>query len=294
MGWHPHGLKLAGPQELRQRARIEPVGLRARLTDAVSPGETTMILLAWGSSRRAISRELPVTSSATRSVRSRLSTNVLSPSGVDGTRPAEYTFPSSQIAISLKSRCTSSPTHLPSGLDSNLLTSHSFRRVTVTWVNGRERVGERHRPIRARSAPGQVARGRHRKARAGRPSSKTACPTAFSTTRSPLCPVPATTRPDQRFLWRDFSCPENEASPAGRGGPPQVCSLSSNATTRTPAGRALAIPGKASKWPRRRLALLSGREQNYPGARLLDVSRLVSVDAGVWLAASGGLVMFGG
>ena len=34
LGWHPHRLKLAGPQQLGQRARIEPVGLRARLTDA--------------------------------------------------------------------------------------------------------------------------------------------------------------------------------------------------------------------------------------------------------------------
>ena len=72
-----------------------------------------------------------------------------------------------------------------------------------------ERVGERHRPIRARSAPGQVA-GAATESTARSPSSKTACPTAFSTTRITLCPVPATTRSDRRFLPERFSCPERE------------------------------------------------------------------------------------
>jgi hypothetical protein len=50
-------------------------------------------------------------------------------------------------------------------------------------------VGERHRPIRARSAPGQVAGAATEKhgLEAHRP--QTACPTAFST-QEPLCPVP--------------------------------------------------------------------------------------------------------
>ena len=122
----------------------------------VSPGETTMTLLTCGSSSLTISRELPVTSSATRSVGNRLSASVSIPSGVAGTRPAEYTLPSSQIAISMKSRCTSSPTHRPNGRDSNrLLTAHLLQLVVLGWDG--ERVGERHRPIRARSAPGQVA-----------------------------------------------------------------------------------------------------------------------------------------
>jgi len=47
----------------------------------------------------------------------------LDPSRVDGTRPAENTLPSSQIAISMKSRCTSSPTHRPNGRDSNRLST---------------------------------------------------------------------------------------------------------------------------------------------------------------------------
>ena len=85
-----------------------------------------MILLTCGSSSLTISHELPVTSSATRSVASRLPASVPIPSGVEGTRPADHTLPSSQIAISMKSRCTSSPTHRPNGRDSKLLlTTHT-------------------------------------------------------------------------------------------------------------------------------------------------------------------------
>jgi hypothetical protein len=91
----------------------------------VSAGETTITRLTCPSSRLTISRELPVTSSATRSVANRLSASAFIPSGVEATRPAEYTLPSSQIAIWQKSRCTSSPMHLPSGRESNrLFTAH--------------------------------------------------------------------------------------------------------------------------------------------------------------------------
>ena len=92
----------------------------------VSPGETAMTFFTCGASSLTISRELPVTSSATRSVGKRLSASVPIPSGVEGTLPAECTLPSSQIATSMKSRCTSSPTHRPNGRDSNLLlTTHT-------------------------------------------------------------------------------------------------------------------------------------------------------------------------
>jgi hypothetical protein len=62
-----------------------------------------MILLTCGSSSLTISHELPVTASATRSAGSRLSASVLIPSGVEGTKPADHTLPSSQIAISVVS-----------------------------------------------------------------------------------------------------------------------------------------------------------------------------------------------
>jgi hypothetical protein len=50
-----------------------------------------------------------ITSNATRSDGRRLSANTASASGVDATRPAERSFPSSQIAISQKSRCKFNP-----------------------------------------------------------------------------------------------------------------------------------------------------------------------------------------
>ena len=90
---HPYRLELARPQQLRQRARVQPVGLRPRLADAGIPGGHDEILLTCGSSSLTISHELPVTSSATRSLGRRLSASVSIPSGVEGTRPAEYTFP---------------------------------------------------------------------------------------------------------------------------------------------------------------------------------------------------------
>ena len=69
-------------------------------------------------------------------------------------------------------------------------------------------MGERHRPIRARSAPGQVAGAATETARTRSPSSKTACPTAFSTTRIPRARCPANTRRTRRTLLAGFSCPE--------------------------------------------------------------------------------------
>ncbi len=73
-------------------------------------------------------------------------------------------------------------------------------------------MGERHRPIRARSAPGQVAGAATETARARSPSSKPACPTAFSTTRIPLCPVSASTRPDRGSLPLRIFMPRDAAA----------------------------------------------------------------------------------
>jgi hypothetical protein len=71
-----------------------------------------------------------------RSLDGRLSASVPYPSGVAGTRPAKYTFPSSQIAISTKSRCTSSPMHRPNGRASNRLLTEHLLSVVVHGVNG--------------------------------------------------------------------------------------------------------------------------------------------------------------
>src|SRR3954447_2341906 len=58
---------------------------------------------------RAISHALPVTSNATRSSAVRLCAKISNTSGRVAIRPAERTLPSSAIATSQKSRCTSSP-----------------------------------------------------------------------------------------------------------------------------------------------------------------------------------------
>ena len=75
----------------------------------VSLGLTTITWATWGSTIRAISKALPVTSSTTRSSRPRLPANSSSASGVVSIRPAERTSPPSAIATSQKSRWTSKP-----------------------------------------------------------------------------------------------------------------------------------------------------------------------------------------
>jgi hypothetical protein len=87
----------------------------------VSPGLTTTTPATWGSRIPTISHALPVTSNATRSVENKLSANTPSASGVDATRPADRTFPSSQTATSQKSKCTSRPIALPTPATSPLL-----------------------------------------------------------------------------------------------------------------------------------------------------------------------------
>ena len=62
---------------------------------------------------RATSHAPPETSIATRSVDSRLAANASIASGVTLTLPADRTTPSSQIAISQKSRCRSSRSRDP-------------------------------------------------------------------------------------------------------------------------------------------------------------------------------------
>ena len=85
------------------RASSRSVFARA-CTIPVSSGLTTITRSTCGSRIRATSHALPVTSNATRSDGSRLSASALIASGVLGTRPAERTTPSSQIAITQKSR----------------------------------------------------------------------------------------------------------------------------------------------------------------------------------------------
>jgi hypothetical protein len=88
---HPHRLQLARPQQPRQRARIQPIGLRARPRD---PGVIRADHHHPVDVRLEDPRHLqqpPLTSNATRSDGIRLSANKANPSGVLGTRAPERT-----------------------------------------------------------------------------------------------------------------------------------------------------------------------------------------------------------
>jgi hypothetical protein len=108
------------------RASSRSVFARARVIP-VSPGETTITSATCGSRIRTISHAEPVTSNATLSVGNKLSANTFNAFGVDATRPAERTFPSSQIAISQKSKWTSKPIALPIAVPTTAATSPSSR-----------------------------------------------------------------------------------------------------------------------------------------------------------------------
>ncbi len=123
-------------------------------TIPVSSGETTITRSTCGSSSLATSHALPVTSNATRSVLSRLAASVPIPSGVLATRPAERTTPSSQIATTQKSRCTSKPIARPAQPDTP--TIHLPTRISCEG----DAAGQRHRPIRAQTLNPGKSQGR--------------------------------------------------------------------------------------------------------------------------------------
>jgi hypothetical protein len=77
--------------------------------------------------------------------------------------------------------------------------------------------GERQRPIRARGTTRASRRGGHKdQARARSASSKTACPTAFSTTRTPVPGDPLIRGRARDSCRQDFHAPtSNNHAPAG-------------------------------------------------------------------------------
>jgi hypothetical protein len=171
----------------------------------VSSGETTITFCTCGSSSRATSHAPPETSSATRSVDSRLAANASSAPGVMLTRPAERTTPSSQIAISQKSRCKSRPIPRPTHLN-NCDTSH-LPSVTTRRTSGRTTPTDtcsRHNPGKSQGRPKRTARARGA-------SSKTACPPTFPQ-EGPRPGSPDRTFRAGRSLRVGFSCHEQQAS----------------------------------------------------------------------------------
>jgi len=143
------------------RVRESSLSVFARaLPMPVSSGLTTITRSTNGSRIRATSQQLPVTSNATRSVSNRLSASSRSPSGVLGTRPAERTLPSSQIATTQKSRCTSRPIARPTHLvNANAIAPPpTVGWFDTRWENQRDNDTDRYeldRSIQARRRGGQ-------------------------------------------------------------------------------------------------------------------------------------------
>jgi hypothetical protein len=209
----------------------------------VSSGETTITLCTCGSSSRATSHAPPETSSATRSVESRLAANASSASGVTLTRPAERTTPSSQIAISQKSRCRSRPIPRPTHLN-NCDTSH----LPSYGNEENQRANDTDRYVLAAQS-GQVAGA----AKKNSPRSRRIVQNGL-----PACVLPEGPRPGSpdrthgagRSLRARFSCHEYQARPTGLL---DSCSARTEAGVRARTTDALASrPERASAAPRRR------------------------------------------
>jgi hypothetical protein len=209
----------------------------------VSSGLTTITRFTCGSRIRAISQAPPLTSSATRSSALRLRANSSSRSGVVSTRPAERTAPSSAIATSQKSRCTSTPIDLPTAL-----TSSSSRR----WTG--EQAGERQRPIRARGTTRASRRGgQRRQARARSASSKTACPAAFSQ-KAPVPDHPNVGSEPDSNLPRMIFMPRPAAATRWR---PRTCASPSGSRRELAVRRYARGSSKAAVWSVRAESCLS-------------------------------------
>ena len=230
---HPHRVQLPRPQQPRQRARVEPVGLRARLRIPVSSGLTTTtrshVRLE---DPRDLPRSRPSPPTPPDPARTRLSREQLKPSGVSRhPRPPTAPRPSSQIATSQKSRCTSNPIALPTHL---LTPSPPSRRRTAG-----EPAGQRQRPIRARSTIQASRRGGRTKS----PGSKPIVANRPTRLRSPnKAPVPdhPTLRPDPDRAFRAVFMPESH--PGSRPLEP-VPDARAPALIQARAGPVMASPG---------------------------------------------------
>ena len=204
---HPHRLELAPPQQARQRAGVEPVGLGARLRDPGVVGRDHHHAL---DVRLEDARHLP------RPARDLHRHPVR---WAPSSRPAPQAppGPSSPGPPSAPPRPRRSRPRRNRGADPGRSPDPSTYALTCCTTNHLphestktgEAAGQRHRPIRARGTIRASRRGGHRKARARSPSSKTAC-----RLRSPKRPLSRITRPYARGQTEPpgpgFSCPETE------------------------------------------------------------------------------------
>ena len=189
----PGALQHAGRQQLGQGAGVAAVGLGLGVGDGVQ-------LAGAGPPRRG-PRAVPGcgrwpgrcrwSPGPPRRRRQRLWASSSSSSGVEGTRPAERSWPPSLIATSQKSRWTSMPIARMGALLSLRSTAVESRRAN------------RHRRIRARSTPGCSRRGGHRQDRARSSRQIAACPS---------CVLPGSPRPGRCSLQRALRRGRAEAS----------------------------------------------------------------------------------
>ncbi len=169
-----------------------------------------------GSRIRATSQQLPVTSNATRSVRQQaVRQHRAGPQVLHGTRPAERTFPSSQIATTQKSRCTSRPIARPTHLGNG--TSHLPS--TVDSAVG-EPAGQRHRPIRARSSIQANRRGGRTKSTGSKPIDQNGLPDCVLPNKAPVLDDPEPRTGPGQSLQKAVSC--FETRPGRRGSQKQL------------------------------------------------------------------------
>ena len=135
------------------------------------------------------------------SLATKLSARTFNASGVDATRPAERTFPSSQIATSQKSRCTSNPIALPTAV------GRSHFSLLRSSNNERENRGHNDNDGYALAAQSGKSQGRPPKSTGSKPIVQNGLP-SYVLPESPY-PDRRTVSPDpDGALTRSFSCPE--------------------------------------------------------------------------------------
>ncbi len=208
---HPHRLEFPLPQPARERARVEPVGLRARLGDPcvirADHDHPVHIRLEdpcdLPSSTAHLHRD-PVRRHKARGQRLERLRCCRHPAG-GADHPVLTDRHLTEITVQVKADRSTHP-----------LEQRLHGQSPPNTIDGAgEPAGERHRPIRARGTIRASRRGGHRKAQARSPSSKTA-----RRLRSPKRPPSPITRPYARGQTKPpgnrFSCPDEQASHGSR------------------------------------------------------------------------------
>ncbi len=164
------------------RASRRPVFARA-CAIPVSSGLTTTTRSTYGSRIRATCQQLPVTSSATRSLRSRLSAKLCSPSGVLGTRRLNAPH-RPRRSRSRRSR-GERPGRSRDRPTCHLTTCFTSSNVVVDNTTGEQRDNDTD-PIRARSSIQASRRGGRTKSTGSKPTAENGLPVCVLPMKAPI------------------------------------------------------------------------------------------------------------